>query len=47
MIELPTDLPAELEQATALASAMLHGDPASSEILVQGVKGKVKEFLHR
>ncbi|MEZ5177323.1 MAG: thiamine pyrophosphate-requiring protein [Acidimicrobiales bacterium] len=37
----------ELEQAKALASAMLHGDPASSEILVQGVKGKVKEFLHR
>lgn len=37
----------ELEQATALASAMLHGDPASAEILTQGFKGKLQEFLHR
>ncbi len=37
----------ELEQATSLLRAILQGDPASREMVVQGFKGKLAEFVNR
>jgi pyruvate dehydrogenase (quinone) len=37
----------EMKQALALAKAIAHGDPASTEIVQQGFAGKVKELLNR
>jgi pyruvate dehydrogenase (quinone) len=34
-----------LEQATAMASALAHGDPSRAEIIKQAAKGKLEEFL--
>jgi pyruvate dehydrogenase (quinone) len=34
-----------LEQATAMASALAHGDPSRREIITQAAKGKLEEFL--
>lgn len=35
------------EQAKELASAILHRDPATPQIVKQAVKGKVQEFVNR
>ena len=37
----------ELDEAKALLSAILKGDPAAGRIVRQGTKGKLQEFLHR
>ena len=34
-----------LDQATALTSALVHGDPSRTEIVKQAAKGKLEEFL--
>ncbi len=34
-----------LDQASALASALVHGDPSRGEIIKQAAKGKLEEFL--
>jgi pyruvate dehydrogenase (quinone) len=34
-----------LEQATAMTSALVHGDPSAAQIVKQAAKGKLEEFL--
>jgi pyruvate dehydrogenase (quinone) len=37
----------EMDQATQLARALLHGDPAAGRVLQQSLKGKLKELVTR
>ena len=38
---------ARLEQARKLMKSIMAGDPDAREVIKQGFKGKIEEFLHR